>query len=113
MRQALWLPFLLSLLVVGRISSAQVFDRQSYNVPGKAGDFASADLNRDGKPDIVTTDETGNKVTVFLNNGSGNFANGGTQAYAVGDGPGSSSPRRVVSADFNGDGFADVVTANC
>jgi hypothetical protein len=100
------------MLSVAVISSAQIGDRQSYAIPGSAKDFAVADFNRDGKPDFVTTDETGKKVTIFLNNGAGGFTSGGTRAYPISTNT-SLSPRRVVTADFNGDGFQDIVTVNC
>src|SRR4029453_172478 len=82
-----------------------------YGTPAQSGDLAVADFNRDGKPDIVTTEETSNKVTVFINNGSGQFQSGGTNEFLVASA--GVSPRRVVAADFDGDGNADIVTANC
>jgi hypothetical protein len=55
-----------------------------------------ADVNGDGKPDLVTT---GTEVDVLLNNGDGTF--GAAQAV----GPAGSS---LVVADFNKDGRPDI-----
>ena len=49
--------------------------------------------------------DSGNTVSVLLNQGSGTFA--AQTTYAVG-----SSPYGVATADFNGDGKADIVAAN-
>ena len=61
------------------------------------------DLNRDGRPDLVTTDPAG--VSVQLGNGDGSF--GATQNFAAG-----SNPLSVAAGDFNGDGFPDLAVAN-
>src|ERR1051326_4573684 len=39
--------------------------------PNLPNDVFIADLNGDGKPDVVATQASSNMVTVFLNNGSG------------------------------------------
>jgi hypothetical protein len=81
---------------------------QTYVVPAAAASpgplyVAVADLNSDGKPDIVAAGD--GYVTVFSNNGNGTFA--APQAYAVGG-----SPTSVAVGDFNRDGKLDIVTAN-
>jgi hypothetical protein len=76
--------------------------------PGVAGafvyGFTLADLNGDGKPDImiVTTggENLGNTFTVLLNNGDGTF--GPPATYFAADVNGN-----VVAADFNKDGKID------
>ncbi len=68
---------------------------------------AVADLNLDGKLDIVTANLNGNNVTVLLGNGSGGFAAALGSPFAVG-----TNPQAVAVADFNGDGVPDIVTAN-
>jgi len=67
-----------------------------------------ADLNNDGKPDVVVAAYGGNdfaqgQINILLNNGDGTFAN--TQI---------SAPRAygIVLGDFNRDGFVDMVVAN-
>jgi hypothetical protein len=66
---------------------------------------AVADVNGDGKPDIVRTDDFGDNVCVGLNNGNGTF--GLPVKYVVGG-----DPAAVAVGDVNGDGKADIVTAN-
>ncbi|HEV8237730.1 MAG TPA: FG-GAP-like repeat-containing protein, partial [Thermoanaerobaculia bacterium] len=63
----------------------------------------AADLNADGRPDLVTC--WFSDITVLLNEGGGQF--GPQQAYGVGDSPGD-----VRIADLDADGIPDVVTAN-
>jgi hypothetical protein len=66
--------------------------------------LAVGDFNGDGLPDLaVAAASTGqNSVTVFQGLGDGTFVLSGT--YAAGK-----SPTSLVTADFNGDGFADLV----
>jgi hypothetical protein len=70
---------------------------------------AIADLNADGRPDLVVAnrggDWTGNTVSVLLGNGDGTFGN--RTDFGTGVGPSS-----VASADLNADGRPDVVVAN-
>lgn len=67
--------------------------------------LAVADLNGDGKLDLVVADGRGYSVRALIGNGRGGFA--GTGPWATGAGPSS-----VAVADFNGDGKLDVVTGN-
>ena len=64
-----------------------------------------ADVNRDGVPDVVTTNDELHNVSVLLGRGDGTFHAKNT--FAVG-----SKPRSVAVADVNRDGVPDVVTAN-
>lgn len=70
----------------------------------------AADFNLDGSPDLATAN-AGNgyggfsDVSVLLGNGDGTFQT--RQSLPAGD-----QPAAVVTADFNGDGFADLVAAN-
>jgi uncharacterized repeat protein (TIGR01451 family) len=70
-----------------------------------AASVAIADLNGDGKPDLVTANVRANSVSVLLGDGTGNF---GTKTdFATGRNPGS-----VTIGDFNRDGKLDIATAN-
>jgi hypothetical protein len=67
---------------------------------------AVADINKDGSPDIVLTNNgTTGSVVVLKNNGNGTFSTLGT--YAVGI-----NPSAVAVADLNGDGFPDIVSVS-
>ncbi len=66
---------------------------------------ALADLNQDGKLDLIAANSADNQVGVLLGNGDGTFSS--QVPYAVGVGPSG-----VVVADFDGDGLPDVAVAN-
>ncbi|HYA18576.1 MAG TPA: FG-GAP-like repeat-containing protein [Bryobacteraceae bacterium] len=68
---------------------------------------AVGDFNGDGIPDLAMPNASSNNVTVLLGNGSGGFTPAAGSPFAVG-----SAPFGAAVADFNGDGFADIATAN-
>ncbi|MBA3915842.1 MAG: VCBS repeat-containing protein, partial [Acidobacteriales bacterium] len=78
----------------------------TYSIQGKGSSWvAIADLNADGKNDVVTADSSSNTVSVFLGNGNGTLQTPDT--YATGKGP-----AFVTAVDVNGDGKLDLLTAN-
>jgi hypothetical protein len=64
-----------------------------------------ADVNGDGKPDLVVTNSGSGTVAVLLGNGDGTFQPAVTN-------PGGSGPLSVAVADLNGDGVPDVLVSN-
>jgi hypothetical protein len=90
-------------------------------VPYASGAFgasgvAVADVNGDGKPDLVVTNcssssgscaPAGGNVGVLLGNGDGTFQTAVTYSG------GGNAPFGVAVADVNGDGKPDVAAANC
>jgi len=64
----------------------------------------SADVNRDGKPDLLTTNFEGNSLSVLLGDGKGGFTNAPGSPFPAGR-----SPFCQAIADVNGDGKLDVV----
>ncbi len=66
---------------------------------------AAADVNGDGKVDLISANREDSTLSVLTNNGSGGFVLSGT--YPVGNGP-----MLVAAADVNGDGKVDLITAN-
>ncbi|CAF3487901.1 unnamed protein product [Rotaria sp. Silwood1] len=69
----------------------------------------AADVNGDGKADIIVGGSSSNNVGVFLNNGDGTFPD--TKALAYGSLI-NSAPESVTTADVNGDGKVDIIVAN-
>jgi hypothetical protein len=65
----------------------------------------SADFNRDGKPDVVTTNLDGSSVTILLGDGSGGFQEAVGSPFAAG-----AAPWAVAIDDINQDGNLDLVT---
>jgi serine/threonine protein kinase len=72
--------------------------------PWFAGSVKVADLNGDGKPDLIVTD-TAHQVSVLLGKGDGSFEP--PVRYAAGN-----TPNSVAVGDFNGDGKPDLAVAN-
>ncbi len=68
---------------------------------------AAADFNGDGKLDMVTADQSTNKVSVFFGNGNGTFQTMTAADYTAG-----TNPISVAVGDFNNDGKPDFVVAN-
>ena len=64
-----------------------------------------ADVNGDGKPDLVTVNTGANTVSVLLGNGAGSF--GPRTDFATG-----AVPHGLAIADLDGDGNPDLVVAN-
>jgi hypothetical protein len=66
-----------------------------------------ADMNGDGKTDLVVTNRTGDSISVLLGNGDGTFGAPITTSTGTG-----SAPEGLAVGDVNGDGIPDIVTAD-
>src|SRR5262249_28737585 len=77
----------------------------SYAVGAAPQAVVTADLNGDGKLDLITANGY-QSISVLLGNGDGTFA--AARSYGALVGTGTSSP--IALGDFNGDGKLDVVT---
>jgi hypothetical protein len=64
----------------------------------------SADFNKDGKPDLVTTNQDGNNVTILLGDGNGGFHEAPGSPFPAG-----AAPWAVAIDDINRDGNPDLV----
>lgn len=67
--------------------------------------LTAADLNNDGRLDIVAANAGSNNVSVFISQGGGAFAGG--VPYPTG-----ASPKSVIAVDLTGTGWKDLVTSN-
>jgi microcompartment protein CcmK/EutM len=71
---------------------------------------AAADLNGDGRPDLIVANASSNDVSVLLNTtaaGAATFTFAAQQTFATG-----SRPRSVPALDVNGDGLIDLIASN-
>src|SRR5213593_4893869 len=66
---------------------------------------ATGDFNVDGKEDFVVANSGSNTLSIFLNDGKGNFTS--PQTYNVGP-----NPRAIAVGDLNSDKRPDLVVAN-
>lgn len=81
-----------------------------YVVGEEPFSIAMDDFDGDGIDDLVTANSVSHNVSVLLGNGTGGVGNGTFQSAIYFGTP--LSPRSVATADFNGDGLPDVLTAN-
>jgi hypothetical protein len=65
----------------------------------------AADVNNDGKPDLISVRGSASTLVIYTNSGDGIFVS--NTAYSVG-----TFPYQVISADVNNDGWPDLITAN-
>jgi hypothetical protein len=77
---------------------------------GKPVALATADVNGDGKLDIIVANQSTNNVSVLLGNGDGTFQ--AHTEYSVIPTGKSGGPLGLAIGDFNGDGKLDLAVAN-
>src|SRR5262249_48787736 len=82
------------------------FTRIDFPTASAPISLAVGDLNRDGKPDLVTANIVSNDVSVLLGDGAGGFG------FSRSDFPAGIGPVSVAIADLNLDGKPDLAVAN-
>ena len=88
----------------GTFTSQTAYSTGSGSAPRS---MVVADVNNDGKPDIITGNYNTNNIGVLLNTGNGTFTNPTT--YPTGNG---SNPNWVTAADINNDSKPDIIVSN-
>ena len=84
--------------------------RQTFAARPAPVAVVQADLNGDGKPDLITANKYGGDISVFMNTtaqGAGTATFGARQDIATGSGP-----QAIVATDLNGDGKPDLAVSN-
>ncbi|MBI3656246.1 MAG: VCBS repeat-containing protein [Acidobacteria bacterium] len=103
------------LLGDGRWSTGGGFEpARDFSVQRSPHALAIADINGDGKLDVVVANTLSNSITVLLGDGRWSTPGGGFRQppshYTVG--PGGAEPDAIVIRDFDGDAKLDVAVAN-
>jgi hypothetical protein len=100
------LPWL-GLALAGSKEQAPLFREVPIPVGKGPGFIAVADVNHDGKLDLIVANDEDETVTVLLGDGQGHFSP--AKASAV---PAGHLPNDIAVADMNHDGHPDLVIAN-
>lgn len=83
------------------------FEQSVIPVGRDPGPIVIADVNHDGKLDIIVANSADGTLSVLLGKGKGQFTPAGRVPVACGNGP-----NDIATGDFNGDGNLDLVIAN-
>lgn len=79
-----------------------MFDRRNLSMGTATSALATADVDGDGRPDLIVALPYPRAVAVLLNDGTGNFVD--VRLLPVG-----MEPMAVETGDVNGDGKVDIV----
>lgn len=77
----------------------------NYAVGNNPHAVLAADVNADGKPDLITADQNTGTLTVLTNAGKGTFLLAASPTVG-------NQPLGVAAGDVNGDGRVDLISAN-
>lgn len=86
-------------------ATATFQDQVTFGTNASPHSVVAADVNGDGRPDLLVADRDNNYAAVLIGNGDGTFQPPATLATGAG-------PRTVVVADVNGDGRPDLLVPN-
>jgi hypothetical protein len=86
---------------------ALVFNQRVIPVGGAPGSIVIADVNHDGKLDIIVANTADGTLSILLGDGKGHFTPAAGSPFACGK-----SPNDIATGDFNGDGNLDLLIAD-
>jgi hypothetical protein len=89
------------------VTSTKATSNSHFPVGTAPGSVEIADLNGDGKPDIVVANELTNNLTILLGDGKGGFAQSKGSPFSAGN-----LPNDIAIGDFNRDAKPDLAVAN-
>lgn len=92
----------------GSIGAGTLSARIDFATGSQPHGVAVADIDGDGKPEIITADRGGNSISVLRNTSSVGVLSFNSKV----DNPTGSTPNGVAVGDFNSDGKPDIATAN-
>jgi hypothetical protein len=99
-------------VVIFRNNGDGSFTKGARLLPGAGPrDVIAADINNDGRPDLITADSARSAVSFFANTGVGTLLDSTFFAPAQQYGAGI-NPRFVCAADFDADGDLDLAVTN-
>lgn len=90
---------------IAHAGTASFATRVTYATGNGPIRVTAADVNGDGKADLLVANNGSSTVSVLLGNGDGTFRT--KTSHAMGD-----IPVSAAAADFNGDGAPDIVTVS-
>ena len=88
-------------------ASTAAMGNSRFPVGSAPGVVEIADVNGDGKPDIIVANERSNDVTILLGDGKGGFTQAKGSPFPAGH-----APNDIAVGDFNRDGRLDLAFAN-
>ncbi len=91
-------------------SGGVAFSYGAISAGGIGYSVSLADMNGDGKSDVLVASYTSNAINIFVNNTAQGY--GSFNYYSIQTFPTLNNPQSMVTADINADGRPDVTTCN-